>query len=93
MMIFLGIFVLLGICFAGLVWYLPDPLNDEDAEVNAAIGIKRSLHATIIKACPNCGAPGVDGYGNVITGQCPNCGTDRPEPINKGEIWSQTAKF
>lgn len=69
----------------------------------ADIGLisRRTLHATVIRACQSCGAPGT--YHDVpdvnvgcfdparkglpVGPVCPNCGAPRPEDEDRGEIW------
>lgn len=51
------------------------------------IHVKQELHATVIRACSNCGAAGVDGYGKDVGDVCPTCGAGRPPNENKGLIW------
>lgn len=49
--------------------------------------VKQELHATVILACSNCGAAGVDAYGKDVGTSCPNCGSDRPKNKVLGQIW------
>jgi hypothetical protein len=49
---------------------------------------RQSLHATVIRACANCGAPG-HAFGRPVGPICPECGAVRPSDENKGEIWSK----
>lgn len=54
---------------------------------NITFGITRkSLHATVIHACPQCGAPGVDKKGQPVGDVCPNCGGKRKPDRNLGEL-------
>ena len=51
------------------------------------------VRATVIRACANCGAPGVvvDEHGNKteepVGPICPNCGAKRPDDEDKGVIY------
>ena len=55
----------------------------------AELKIKQELHATIIRACRECGAPGVDSKGVDVGKFCPWCGTKRPKPESLGRIWAK----
>lgn len=50
---------------------------------------QQSLHATVIRACANCGEAGIDSYGRSVGAICPHCGAHRPADENKGQIWSR----
>jgi DNA-directed RNA polymerase subunit RPC12/RpoP len=53
---------------------------------NITLGLTRkSLHATVIRACPHCGAPGVKDQ-KPVGAICPNCGNKRLPDRNLGEL-------
>lgn len=60
-----------------------------EAEVGTRHGLKRSLEATVIRACRKCNAPGVDDNNKYVGETCPICGSDRPPVESQGVIWSQ----
>jgi len=49
--------------------------------------VKQALYATVIRACTNCGAPGVDSEGKEVGKFCPECGAKRPKSEPQGRIW------
>jgi len=51
--------------------------------------MKRTLSASIVRACPTCGASGLAEAGKAIEDKCPKCGTDRPVIEDLGEIWKK----
>ena len=48
---------------------------------------RQSVAATVIRACRNCGSPGVDDKGQPVGNICPTCGSVRPPDEDKGEVW------
>lgn len=72
-----------------------------DKVSNIGLLQRATLHATVIRACRGCGAPGfyhdvsgvnVGCYDPARKGQpvgttCPNCGAAREAIEDKGEIW------
>ena len=64
--------------------------TSEEQSSTAHVGIKRSLEATVVRACKQCGASGIDEHGYPIGEYCPQCGSVRPESENLGQIWFKT---
>lgn len=78
-------------------------MNDAAHEDLATLTRKQSLHATVIHACPSCGAPGVfhavqgvnvGCYDPMKVGQpvgpiCPNCQAVRDPDKDLGEVWKR----
>lgn len=56
-------------------------------QANSKSTIRRSLSATVIRACPTCNAPGVDENNKYVGETCPKCGGARPPIEDKGEVW------
>lgn len=57
---------------------------------NGLIKPKLQVKILVIKACTNCGAPGVDSSGRDVGIECPNCGKIRPSNIDKGIVYENT---
>jgi hypothetical protein len=54
-----------------------------------ATEIKQSLSAEIIRACPECGAAGIDESGQEVGTRCPKCFAPRPLKEDLGIIWKK----
>jgi len=72
--------------FSGL---FSDAIPARSTQASSAIGFRRSLNATVIRACPKCGAPGVDQNNKYVGTICPQCGAKRKPPEDLGVVWKK----
>ena len=71
-------------------WLEKNGFEREDAGAKKSeLQIKQAMYATVIRACQECGSPGVDSRGQDVGPVCPVCLTPRPQNENLGRIWSK----
>ena len=74
-------------CFTD--WLERNGFGHELATAKTDIQIKQAMYATVVRACSNCGSPGVDSRGIDVGSVCTVCFAVRPQNEELGQIWKK----
>ncbi len=69
--------------------WLKKTFDEKIGETHTRSYMKQTLHASVVRACPKCGASGVDKKNHDVGEYCPQCGELRPQQENLGKIWER----